>query len=438
MKDVRAEAAKTIAQVLNAETAFSDDSDAIQNLLGEQHVKDKAFYRELCYGTLRHYFRLNGEIAPLLRKPLAKKDSDVYALILSGAYQISQLRTPDHAALNASVEATKALKKTWAKGLVNAILRNYLRQQNNDPAKRVSLSEAEAHSHPQWLFQRIKEDWPEAWQQIIAANTHYPPMSLRINLAHCQRDEYAQRLKQHEVSCSLSDTSPSAITLDKASEVSSLPHFADGWVSVQDVGAQLAADLLQLNTGTRLLDACAAPGGKTLHALDIAPNYNVTAIDSSSERLLKVKENLTRSNHKATLIHADANATEDWWDGKPFDRILLDAPCSATGVIGRHPDIKLLRRREDIDSFVAQQQQLIQNLWPLLDVGGLMVYATCSIMKEENQELVEQFLATTNDARIETITADWGVVRGPGRQLLPNPGKNDGFYYAVLSKNVRV
>ena len=440
LKDVRARAALSIAKVISGSGAFSGEVGDFQSLdseSDERDLKDKAFYRELCFGTLRHFHRLSAEVSQLLRKPLAKKDNDIYAVLLTGIYQISHLRTPDHAAISASVDAAKSLKKPWAKGLINAVLRNYLRQ-NENSRKRFKLTEAAHHAHPEWLFKRLKNDWPEHWEQIIAANNHYPPMSLRINSTHCDRNQYAALLEEKGIECSISEICNSSITLKKACDISSLPNFELGWLSVQDLGAQFAGPLLCADNTMSVLDACAAPGGKTLHTLELAPHCKLTALDNDETRLQRVAENIDRGKSQAKLIYADASKPDQWWDKKRFDRILLDAPCSATGVISHHPDIKLLRRPSDIESFVTQQQKLITQLWPLLKPGGQLLYATCSVMAEENELLVDWFLHKTNDAEVIPINAEWGIERGAGRQLLPKPSENGGFFYAVLSKLVKV
>lgn len=440
MKDVRAKAALSIAKVIAGQGSFSGEDEVPQSLDGEsddKSLKDRAFYRELCFGTLRYFHRLSAEIEQLLRKPLGKKDNDIYAILLTGAYQIAYLRTPDHAAISASVDAAKSLKKPWAKGLINAVLRNYLRQRESEN-KASKLNDAAHHSHPEWLFKRLKTDWPQHWEQIVAANNHYPPMSLRINPTHCDRNQYTELLLEQGIECTTNNLCATGITLGKACDVSLLPNFEQGWASVQDIGAQLAGELLSLNNDMTVLDACAAPGGKTLHAMDLAPGCQLTALDNDDKRLTRVAENLARGKHSVKLINADASKPEKWWNEMPFDRILLDAPCSATGVISHHPDIKLLRRPADINSFVTQQQNLITQLWPLLKPGGRLLYATCSVMGEENELLIDWFLQQTNDAEAVAITADWGVVRGAGRQLLPKLSENGGFFYAVLSKTVRV
>ncbi|MGB2271489.1 MAG: 16S rRNA (cytosine(967)-C(5))-methyltransferase RsmB [Pseudomonadales bacterium] len=443
MKDVRALAAKAIARVISQGESFSAEIDALSksnqnaaDIKPSDNIenKDRAFYRELCFGTLRHFHRLDAQLKPLLKKPFSKKDADIHALLLIGLYQLLYLRTPDHAAISASVDAAKKLKKQWASGLVNAVLRNFLRQQS-EPNKAMALSQAADLSHPKWLFKKIQRDWPDNWQLLIDYNNAAPPMSLRVNLNKNSRADFQQQLADAGIETTLDPHSDSGLRLNQAVAVSELPDFDQGAVSVQDPGAQLAATLLNAEDSMRVLDACAAPGGKTVHILESAPKCQLTAIDSSSERLLRVKDNLARYGFSANCIAADAGATDLWWDEQMFDRILLDAPCSGTGIISHHPDIKLLRRSGDLAQFAEQQKTLLARLWPLLKDGGQLLYCTCSIMPEENATVIDWFLKQTPNASAEIIDAQWGVISGSGRQLLPNKGKNGGFFYARLSKS---
>lgn len=447
MQNVRAIAATALASVIAHGEAFTGDIDSPQtkrdsrNTMPELARQDLSFFRELCYGSLRYFFYLDALLRPFLKKPLTKKDADIHALLLIGLYQIIYLRTPDHASLSATVDACSALKKHWAKGLVNAILRNYLRQQaDSDPNPASQLNDAAAaNGHPGWLYKKLIADWPQQYRAILDYNNAAPPMTLRINLKQTGRDEYRQELVQTGIETYDSALGATDIRLTHAVDVGSLPHFEQGWVSVQDGGAQLAATLLDPQPGQHVLDACAAPGGKSVHLLQQEPGIYLTAIDSRADRLQRVTENLQRcqlaaDNERITLIHADAADTSQWWNGKPFDQILLDAPCSGTGIISHHPDIKLLRRADDIAAFAVQQLRLLNRLWPILKEGGELLYCTCSVMPEENWQIIEQFLAATPSARHMSIRANWGVVMDKGRQLLPNRGKNGGFYYARLSK----
>ena len=417
--------------MINQSGAFSSEPN---HPLSDQ---DRGFYRELCFGTLRHYFQLDAQLQALLKKPLNKKDADIHALLLIGLYQLQFLRTPDHAAISATVEATKGLKKPWAKGLVNAVLRNFLRLQDSGDA-RPKLTEAAQASHPLWLYKKLQKEWPTAWSDIIDYNNTPPTMSLRVNLNRSSRPAYQARLMAAGIDSEADDYSDTAIRLRSAVNISALPDFAEGTVSVQDVGAQLAASLLNIDTDMRVLDACAAPGGKAVNLLEKEESIRLTTLDSSSERLLSVEESLQRCGYRARCIAADAAQLDDWWDGTLFDRILLDAPCSGTGIISHHPDIKILRRETDIASFAQQQNRLIHALWATLKPGGELLYCTCSVMPEENNLVIDAFLHAMPSAKAIKIDAIWGQEQGHGRQLLPNQGKYGGFFYSRLSKSAMV
>ena len=387
----------------------------------------------MCYGVLRYYPRLTYLAAQLLHKPLKRKDRDVQQLILIGLYQLIYLQVPAHAAVAETVAATRLLGKDWAAGLVNALLRGWQRgadqllaQADADPVAR--------YAHPPWWLARLQSDWPAHWQAILNANNQRPPMTLRVNAQCGSRNDYAARLQAAGIGAHPAPHAPLALTLEKPVDVAQLPGFGDGAVSVQDAAAQLAAPLLELAPGQRVLDACAAPGGKTAQLLESEPRLQVQALDSDAQRLARVQDTLTRLHLTAELHHGDAARPQDWWDGTVFERILLDAPCSGSGVIRRHPDIKLLRTAQDIVTLAQQQRRLLHALWPLLARGGILLYATCSVLMAENQHNLAEFLATHSDARERVISADWGHAQTPGRQQLPGENGMDGFYYARLMK----
>ncbi len=366
-----------------------------------------AFVQELVYGTCRYYFYLKELLKKLLQKPLKKDDLDIELLLLVGLYQLIYLDVAQYAAINETVEVARELKKAWAVKLVNGVLREFLRQ------KEILLSVPDPYfAHPQWLYEKVLAAWPEHYTQILQANNARPPMTLRINLA--------------------------SIVLEKPKPVEEIEGFKEGKVFVQDAAAQLAANLLELKPDQLVLDACAAPGGKTTHILELEPQLKqLIAIDCEEKRLVFIKENLNRLklNHlPVDVLLADAGKPDAWWDKKLFDRILLDAPCSATGVIRRHPDIKLLRKPNDIAKLVQQQKHLLNTLWSLLKPDGLLLYATCSIFPEENVEIISEFLTTHTDAKELKIEASWGVAQKFGRQILPGMDNMDGFYYARLVK----
>ncbi len=394
---------------------------------------ERGLTQELCYGTLRWLPRLQAIAAQLLEKPLRTKDQDVNALLLVGLYQVLYLNLPGHAAVSLTVDAGAKLGKPWAKGLLNGVLRRLLREQEALLAA-ADRDPAAALAHPAWLLARLRSDWPQQWRAIAAANNARPPMTLRVNARHGDRDGYLARLREAGLDATASPVAPAALTLAAPAAVDQLPGFAAGDVSVQDGAAQLAAGLLDLRPGQRVLDACAAPGGKTGHILETAQGLELLALDSELERLRRVRENLDRLGLQATLRSGDAGTPASWWDGRPFERILLDAPCSGTGVIRRHPDIKTLRRPEDITALVAQQHRLLRALWPLLAPGGILVYATCSVLPAENSDQVATFLRDQPDARELPITAEWGQAVAVGRQILPGENEMDGFYYACLGK----
>lgn len=423
------------ARVINDVTDGCSLSDCLERVLTSiPESRDRAFLQALCYGVCRFYVRLDIILSHLLQKPMKAKDSDVHALLLVGLYQLSAMRIPDYAAVTETVNATQALKKSWAKGFVNAVLREYLRQKERIDAQIKEEQEAE-YAHPHWLISAIKKAWPNAWQDILIANNMHPPLALRVNQRLNTRENYLAKLIAQAISADIIAETSQGIMLASPLAVEALPGFAQGEVSVQDGAAQLAAELLELTPDLRVLDACAAPGGKLTHIAEIEPSTTLTAIDHDAQRLSAIKENLARLKiSNASLICHDVGDVSTWWDGQLFDRILLDAPCSASGVIRRHPDIKLLRLPTDIKKLAKQQLHLLTSLWPLLKPNGLLVYATCSIFPQENTEVIQEFLASHSDASDKKIVAQWGVSCAVGRQILPGQHNLDGFYYARLLK----
>jgi 16S rRNA (cytosine967-C5)-methyltransferase len=365
----------------------------------------------------------------LAQKPV--KDTEVKALIYLGLYQLAFMRVKPHAAVSETVSALK--KNTWAKALINALLRAYLRERETLDAQADQHTNTR-YSHPNWLIEAITNDWPEQSVAILTANNQQAPMVLRVNQTKISPSEYLELLAQQAIEAEISTVCPTALHLKHPCDITQLPKFAEGFVSIQDTAAQLAASLLNLEAGQRVLDVCAAPGGKTTHILELAPKCSLTAIDIDNKRMERVVENLTRLQFNAKLITADALNTASWWDGIFFERILLDAPCSALGVIRRHPDIKYLRHADDIADLVHLQAALLQAIWPLLAPNGLLVYATCSILKQENELQIEHFIAKTADAEHAIINAEWGCAGRYGRQILTGEANMDGFYYACLHK----
>ncbi len=395
------------------------------------NATDRAFVQALCYGTLRYFHRLDYILQQLLNKPV--RDIEVKALLLIGLYQLCFMRIKPHAAVSETVNAV-GKKKHHSKGLINAVLRNYLRNAENFEAT-ADRTPVAASAHPDWLIQKIEANWPQQSRAILQANNQQAPMILRINGRFCSRANYLQQLAQQGILATPSPLCPSAIILQQAVAVEKLPGFSQGLVSIQDTAAQFAAGLLELKAGQRVLDVCAAPGGKTAHILETQPEIaHLTAVDINEQRLQRVRENLQRLRLYAETRMGDALEPACWWDGRPFDRILLDAPCSAIGVIRRHPDIKLLRRDQDIRSLQKRQQCILNQIWPLLAPQGILLYATCSILKQENEQQIQTFLSTHNEAYEIPITADWGLATAHGRQILPGDQDMDGFYYAKIGK----
>ncbi len=402
--------------------------------LARVEARERGLLQELCYGTLRWYPQLQYLLEQLLHKPLKPHEHEVQALLLVGLYQLLHLRVPAYAAVAETVAAARGLGKAGAAGLINAVLRNFQRRRSDWLAE-LERDASGHNAHPDWLLRRLQDDWPEHWQATVAANNTRPPYSLRVNLARLSRQTYGEHLAAAGIAVQPTPFSAAGITLAKACEVEALPGFREGWVSVQDLAAQLAAGLLDLRPGLRVLDACAAPGGKTGHILETVPGLALLALDSDAERLLQVRVNLQRLGLAADIRIGDAGVPESWWDGVPYDRILLDAPCSGTGVIRRHPDIKVLRRAADIEPLATRQHALLEALWPLLKPGGRLLYVTCSVLQQENERTVAGFLAAHPAAHDYPIPAGWGHARPQGRQILPGEADMDGFYYACLVKD---
>lgn len=400
----------------------------LSDLLAKIQHSDKALISELSYGVCRYYFFLQFIAKNLLKKGIKAKDNDIYYGLLIGLYELHFLSTKPHAVVNEIVKLADKRRKPWAKALLNACLRGYLRHKEDFSSEEETV----LYSHPAWLIKRLKNAWPRDYQRILQANNQRPPFILRVNLAKISRVDYLAQLNSHGFEAVMIDDCYSAIRLLTPCKVDRLPGFWEGLVSVQDVSAQRAKSLLNLQADLNILDACAAPGGKTCHLLESALHFKqMIALDNDPRRLEKVKANLERLQLKAKVICADACATETWFDGEPFDRILLDAPCSATGVIRRHPDIKLLRTPIEVKEIVLRQKALLNSLWPLLKKGGELLYATCSILPEENDLQIASFVAN-HEVEVLPIKQSFGIQQKYGIQILP--GEGDGFYYARLRK----
>jgi 16S rRNA (cytosine967-C5)-methyltransferase len=447
-KNIRAIAARVLTQVQYGQSLAQCLPAAEEKI----EFDDIPFLRELCYGSCRWYFRLNALAKMLLEKPFQDHDEDLHQLLIVGLYQLDVQKKAAHAAIFETVEAAISLDKPYCKGVINACLRRYEREQV-ELIKSLGDNPVTLHSHPKWLVKALKKSWPENYLDIMAANNQHPPFCIRVNQLHYSREEYLALLGQAGIAASAGKHAQHSIYLEHAMNVFELPGFEEGWCSVQDEAAQLAAELLDPQAGDIILDACAAPGGKTCHVLESAADLYVTAIDLEEKRLVRVTENLERLQLKAKTIACDANDIDSWWDGILFDRILLDAPCAAIGVIRRHPDIKLLRRKEDIEQLADVQLSLLKSVWSTLKPGGRLVYATCSIMPMENAAVIDTFIQAQSDAHDDIQVYNlhdrsWGIESGYGRQLFPQlviksdafesddktEQGHDGFYYAVLEK----
>lgn len=430
--EARAAAARAVHGVRDQGRSLDEVLAGVGDL---EDRRDGPLVHELCYGVLRTLPRQEALAGALLHRPLKPEDRDLEALILVGLYQLTDTRIPPHAAVAATVDAARTMGKAWASSLVNALLRRFQRERKGlldapDPSPEVRWL------FPPWLLERLRTAWPEHWREIVAASNARAPMTLRVNRIRTTRTDYARRLGNAGLTAHPSPDTTHGLTLDRPVSTAALPGFADGLVSVQDAGAQLAAGLLDARPGERVLDACAAPGGKSAHILERAGgNLDLTALDIDPARLEQTGHNLRRLALSARLVRGDATAPEVAWARTGYHRILLDAPCSATGVIRRHPDIKWLRRDTDISALGGLQARMLDALWPLLIPGGTLLYATCSLLPAENEEQIRAFLERRGDARAPAPESAWGVARPFGRQTLPRKGGPDGFYYAVLEKS---
>jgi 16S rRNA (cytosine967-C5)-methyltransferase len=409
---------RSLDSVLAAAPAMADD-------------RDRALAAELSFGVCRWYRRLDALVSSLLQKPFKRKDRDLHVLLLIGAYQLLYSRIPPHAALSTTVEASRRLGKSWASKLVNGVLRRLQREQALLGAA-ADVDESVRYALPDWLYRAVSTAWPQHSSRIFPALQLRPPMTLRVDLEQAERSDYIASLGTSGIKARAHATVPTAVVLDVPVPVQRLPGFASGLVSVQDAGAQLAGDYLHLRPGLRVLDACAAPGGKALDILQRAPDVHLTALDVDPERLQKVAENLRRAGLHAELEAGDAADPQAAWGRRRYDRILVDAPCTATGVMRRHPDIRLLRRAADVAELVQRQAMILDALWPLLAPGGRLLYATCSLLPAENAEQIEAFVAGHADAEVVELPTTPGTRSGKGVQLLPGIDDTDGFYYAAL------
>ena len=440
MAKAGARARAVAAEVVDAVVTGGQSLDAAI-LKNESRVapQDRALLRMLCFGTLRNHWRLQWWINQLVSRPLKRRDSVINALLAIGLFQLVDTRIPDHAVVSQTVEAARQLRKPKLANLLNACLRRFQRE---GLAATASDDEEVKWNHPRWLIDHVRHDWPESADAIFAANNARAPMWLRSNSSRQTAAQYCDRLAATGLAGTVLKGVPDAVRLEEPVSVEALPGFSDGDVSVQDAAAQIAARWVMMDEPARVLDACAAPGGKSGHLLELGGDeLELIAIDNDSGRIERIQENHDRLGVNATIAHADASKTGEWWDGRQFDAILLDAPCSATGVIRRHPDIKVLRRASDIASLSALQGAILSALWPLLAPGGRLLYATCSVLAAENNDVVQRFLETSDDATEDSMLPNNNIRdlmrrKACGYQVVPGTADMDGFYYACLVKKV--
>ncbi len=422
MQRIQLEAARVVGKVLhNGRNLTQVLSESLRQHSGFT-AQERGALQDLCYGTLRYYSRLAFILDSLLERPM--QDPSLRLLLLVAIYQLQHTKAGHHVIVDQAVQAAKSSNPA-ASGLVNAVLRNFQRKQ---PALLVAADKKleNRFAYPKWWVDALKAQYGNDAEAILQAGNDHPPMTLRVNSRYTSAEEYQELLTAQGIAAKIIE--PGALRLERPLAVERLPNFSEGWISVQDAGAQLAAGFLDVKDGMRVLDACAAPGGKTSHLLEIA-DIELVAVDKEEERLRRVRENLQRLHLDAQVVCGDAETPVDWWDGKPFQRILADVPCSASGVVRRHPDIKWLRRPEDIGSFAVQQLQILESLWLLLAGDGKLLYVTCSVFARENRQIIDAFLARHGDA-VQIGLVAGGMADG---QLLPND-EHDGFFYALLHK----
>lgn len=425
----RAAAARVVARVV-VERRYLDAALTEQRRRLPSNPSLGALIQELSYGTLRWYHELRGIAELFLKRPFKAKDADLHALLLIGLYQLRHMQTAGYAAVDATVEAAGVLGKPWAKGLVNACLRASLREVGRIRSA-FDASEEIRFSHPAWLVAAVRRDHPQTWERLLGANNEHPPMCLRVNVRRVTRAKYITLLNEQGIGASAHPRVDSAVVIDAPLSVERLPGFSDGWVSVQDAAAQLAAFWLDAQPNARVLDVCAAPGGKTAHILERTPSAEVMALDIDPKRLERVRENLARLGLSARVRAGDATEPAQWWDGRLFDRILVDAPCSATGVIRRHPDIKVRRELSDLPMLLSTQSRILNGVWPCLAPGGKLLYVTCSILSKENALQMKGFLARHPDAMAQAIEPGATL---EGKQIATGDENMDGFFYACARK----
>ena len=431
--------------------AVSKDGRSVNDLLANRDdylvsSAEVAFAKQLLFGSLRYFHQMKAILDQLLNKPLKQKDSDIFAILVLGVYQLRYLSVPDHAALSQSVELTRKVNKSWASGFVNGVLRNYQRQIKEIDEK-LAQAKTYRYSHPNWIINQLESDWPAHAASILDANNQRAPMTLRVNQQKISIDNYQQKLEQEGLSSTTHALATDALILDAPCDVSKLPGFDTGLVTLQDAAAQLTVDLMDLQDGQRVLDGCASPGGKTTHILQRTKDVHLTSVEMSKHRMAKIEQTLQRLGMHSNLYCSDILDLNNWWDGELFDRILIDVPCSASGVIRRNPDIKIHRKKPDLTKLVSLQADILKTCWELLKPGGRLVYATCSIFKAENEQQIQEFIAQQPaeivlfPAAIHSALSGTQMTRSDpansfsvGYQIFPGDENMDGFYLCGLEK----
>ena len=428
-KSIRAHTAEVIYALQNQQ---SNLDALIRKHAQTLSIKDKKLLQSTCYGICREWFHLKAIEGLLLDKPLKARDQILSAIVRCGIYELGWMASKEHAVVTEYVNVTLLEGRPWAKGLVNAVLRQFIRKRSELKMERHTAETL--WNHPQWLIDEIQKSWPNHWEQILVENNVHPPMTLRVNRRKTSRSEYMQLLADNGFVGEVG-SSPDSVRLSQPAPIQQIPGFDDGLVSVQDESSQWASILLSPKNEERVLDACAAPGGKTCHLLEIN-DLQLTALDVSERRLARVKENCVRLGLRAEVIAADASHIETWWDGRPYDAILLDLPCSATGVIRRNPDVRLMQSEESLRSLLGMQSMILDSTWATLKVGGRLLVTTCSILPLENQHQIEKFLGRHNDARLAKLKGVPGLDTDFGIQHLPTHAGGDGFFYSLLVKSI--
>ncbi len=423
-------AARTVQAVMDRGQTLDGALEPLLAELGES--RDRSLARRLCHLLLRDWPAISHLLGQLLKRPPQRRDRPAYFVLAISLAELREGREPDHAIVHSAVEAVRQAGLIRLVGLANAVLRNYLRRRS-DLESGLADNPIFRFGYPGWLIEQLRTDWPTDWEAILTQGNEPPPLCLRVNRRYWSRAEAATALVEAGFEAIAPEAVPDALILHQRAAISALPGFAEGGLSVQDGAAQLAVDYLELADGQRVLDACAAPGGKAAHILERA-DVDLTALDIDDDRLDRVRENLERLSLAARLVTGDATDPSQWWDGRPFDRILIDAPCSATGVIRRHPDIRWLRKPADIAALVTLQAAILDSLWPLLAPGGILVYATCSVLNAENRQQANAFLERHEHLEVIDHADLPGRGPGPGRQIMPGDHDLDGFYHLAVRR----